>query len=314
MKYLTLIVFVLVGCAKNDSGDDSEELVAGFDPPPVAAGYKRYIAPAVLHLQPGDDKMMCQWIDVGPSDDVDVLDVGGYQSATGHHAVLYSTSENQPVGESHECTPDDMVSVEFLGGIGGEGVGNVTDLPPGYVFRHRKGRMLLANTHYLNATDKVQDVQSVLDVKTAAPSAENKPAGMFALNYMGFTIPANTPSYTVDAYCKWPQDTSLVMWSNHLHESGTSIYSEFKQVSDGSMVQLATDPAWKAEWAFNPDWTKWDVSAPRVVHAGDEAHISCTWHNNTASPIGFPDEMCDAVGFYTEGGEQIVCDAEATAQ
>ena len=218
-----------------------------------------------------------------------------------------------PVGFSRECTTDDMVSVEFLGGIGGEGVGNVTDLPDGYVFRYRKGRMLLANTHYLNATDTVQDVQSVLDVKSSAPSAANKPAGMVALNYIGFQIPANTSSYTVDAYCTWPSDTSLVMWSNHLHASGTSILSEIKH-ADGTTQMLAHDATWQSEWAFNPDWTKWTIDAPMTVHAGDQAHLSCTWHNNTANPIAFPDEMCDAVGFYTQGAEQIICDAAPVSQ
>ena len=65
MQRLTLIILavamvaVAAGCTKGDSlGDDAtDQLVAGFDPPPVAAGYKRYITPAVYKLQPGEDKM-----------------------------------------------------------------------------------------------------------------------------------------------------------------------------------------------------------------------------------------------------------------
>jgi Copper type II ascorbate-dependent monooxygenase, C-terminal domain len=327
MKRLTLIflavglVAVVPGCTKadptsgDDDGSDSVQLVDGFDPPPAAEGYKRYILPAVYKLQPGEDKMFCTWIELPAGADIDVLDVQGYQSKTGHHIVLYSTSETSeetPVGFSRECTTNDMVSVEFLGGIGGEGGGSVTQLPPGYVFREGQGRMLLANTHYLNATDSVLDVQSVVDVKSAPTSPSLKPAGMAVINYLDFQIPANSSSYTIDAYCTWPTDTSLFMWSNHMHGDGTSAYSEAKR-PDGTIIPLVNDTSWQAEEAFNPAWKHWDVTNPTVIHAGDEMHVSCTWKNLTSSMVLFPDEMCDAVGFYAESGEELICDGNVKA-
>jgi hypothetical protein len=313
MKYSSLIVLALavVGCTKAaDSGDDSQ-LVAGFNPPPAPEGYTRYIMPAVYKLQPGEDKLFCQWIDLAPDQDVDIVDVQGYQTITGHHVVLYSTSETAAVGETHECTTDDMVSVQFLGGIGGEGGGNVTQLPAGYVFRQGKGRMLLANTHYLNATDSVQDVQSVIDVKTAAPSAANTAAGMAVMHWQDFQIPANSGSFTTDAYCTWTRDTSLMMWSNHMHADGLSVYTEVKRAAGGAVEPLVADTTWHAEYAFNPTWKRWTVDAPMTLHAGDQVHISCTWKNPTAATMGFPDEMCDGVGFYMESPDEAICEASA---
>jgi hypothetical protein len=323
MKRLTLIILavaivaVVPGCTKADTtGDDdgsgSEQLVAGFNPPPVPTGYKRYVTPAVHQLQPGQDLILCQWIDAASVDDVDVADLKGYQTVTGHHVVLYSSAEVEPVGTSRECTSADMVSVEYLGGIGGEGTGALAKLPDGYVFRHGMGRTLMANVHYLNATDSVQEVQSVLDVKSAPPSADHKPAGMAVINYLDFQIPANSTSYTVDAYCTWPQDTSLLMWSNHMHGDGVSIYSEAKR-PDATMEPLVTDTTWQAEEAFNPAWKYWD--APMLIHGGDEMHVSCTWKNPNNTLLLFPDEMCDAVGFYAESGEELICDGKTkTAQ
>ncbi|MFT3692866.1 MAG: hypothetical protein QM831_06980 [Kofleriaceae bacterium] len=311
MNKLFLIcgVLALVGCTKADSGDDgngSDQYVDGFNPPPVADGYTRYIT-APMEMQPGEDKIFCQWLQVPATDDVDVVGIGGYQTVTGHHVVLYSTSETQPVGENHECTTDDMVSVNYLGGLGQEG-GSSTVLPNGYVFRQQKGRSLMANVHYLNATDSVQKVQSVIDLKLAPPSPDLKPAGMAVINYLDFTIPASTPSYTTDAYCTWPQDTSLMMWSNHEHEYGTSVYSEVIH-TDGTKDMLVADTQWRAEEAFNPEWAMWDA-APRLIKAGETMHVSCTWNNTRTTPITFPDEMCDAVGFYQESGQQIVCDGQ----
>ena len=302
--------FCAFGCTSSSSSGD-DQLIAGFNPPPVADGYTRFVLPVIHGLKPGDDKMFCQWVQIPNDMDVDVLDVTGYQSVTGHHAIMYSTSETEDVGTSRECTTQDMISVEFLGGIGGEGNTNAAKLPDGYVFRQRKDRMLLANVHYLNATDSIHDVQSVLDVKTAAPSAQRTPVGMIAVNDLDFTIPPNTPSYTLDAYCTWPTDTTLVMWSNHMHSNGLSVHSEVKRAADSSVQMLASDPSWRAEEAFNPTWTHFD--SPMKVKAGDQAHVSCTWQNNTSSPILFPDEMCDAVGMYIESPAQVVCDASASS-
>jgi hypothetical protein len=308
---LVCVLALSVPACTSSSGDDVA-YVKGFNPPPVKDGYTRYVLPPILGLHPGEDKLFCQWVQVASPTDVDIVDVEGYQSVTGHHEVLYSSSEVEAVGTSRECTTQDMISVEFLGGIGGEGGANASKLPDGYVFRQRKERTLLVNAHYLNATDSIQDVQSVMDVKIADPSPERKPVGMAVINYLDFQIPPNTPSYSVDATCTWPQDTNMIMWSNHMHANGLSISSDFSHAG-GAPQTLATDASWQPEASFNPTWTHWDVNSPLTIHAGDTTHIKCTWQNNTSNMMLFPDEMCDAVGFYTDSSAQQICDAKATS-
>ena len=305
-KQLALVCVVFAAaCTSSSSGD--EDLVKGFTVPPVQDGYTRYVLPAIHGLAPGEDKLFCQWIALPLDVDVDVLDVEAYQTVTGHHVALYSTGENEDVGTSRECTTQDMIPIEFIGGVGGEGAPNDAKLPEGYVFRARKKRMLLANAHYLNATDSVQDVQSVVDVKTAPPS-NLKPVGMAVTNWSDFQIPANTPSYTTDAYCTWQQDIDVLMYSNHMHSNGLSVKSELMR-SDGTIDPLRADPQWTAEQAFNPSWATFPSSAPMHIHAGDTTHIQCTWQNNTGSMMQFPDEMCDGIAMYTQSPAQIICDA-----
>ena len=309
-KQLALVcVFAAAAACTSSSGDDVE-YVKGFNPPPVADGYTRYVLPAIHAFPPGGDKMYCQWIALANDTDLDVVDIKGYQSVTGHHAVLYSTSETEDIGTSRECTTQDMVSVEFLGGVGGEAGGGAPKLPDPYVFRFGKQRMLLANAHYLNATDNPQDVQSVLDIKTAAPSDAHKPAGMVNATYTEFTIPANTGSYSLDTYATVPVDMTLLVWFNHMHASGLSALTEVKH-GDGSVQTLAVDTQWRAEEAFNPTFTHFDPtsSSPMQLKAGDQLHVNCTWANTTSSPIMFPDEMCVASGFYTESSKQYIIDA-----
>lgn len=304
------LALVVIGCGANTPDDG---LVDGFEPPPVPAGYKRYITPVVHDLQPGQDIMLCQWLDIANADDFDIVDVRGDQTESGHHVALYSSSKIEPIGTSRECTVDDMVSVEFLGAVGGEAVnGGTTVLPEGYVFRQRKGRALMANVHYLNATDEVLQVQSVVDVKTAAPSAERTPVGMTGINVNDFSIPAGATSHAVDAYCTWPSDSSLIMYSNHMHEHGTSAFSEVIHAG-GAAERIATDTSWNYEQAFNPRWTRWSVAAPLKLNAGDKLHVHCEWNNTLERALRFPDEMCTGVGFYTESSAQAICDGVSAA-
>src|SRR3569623_544258 len=308
-KQLALACVFAAAACTSSSGDDVD-YVKGFSPPPVADGYTRYVLPTIHGLKPGEDKTFCQWVAVANDGDLDVVDVKGYQSVTGHHAVLYSTSETEVVGTSRECTTQDMVSVEFLGGVGGEGGGNAPKLPDLYVFRFGKKCMLLANAHYLNATDSVQDVQSVLDIKTSEPSAEHKPAGMVNAVYTDFEIPSNTPSYSLDTYANVTDDMTLLVWFNHMHASGLSALTEVKH-ADGTIQPLAVDAQWRAEEAINPTFTHFDPtsSSPMQLKAGEQIHINCTWQNNTSAPVLFPEEMCVGSGFYIQSSKQVILDA-----
>src|SRR4051812_7519647 len=116
MKKL-IVLCVMAGCSEQAGTDWGK----GFSPPALKSGYTRMVSPTVAKLTPGTDAEWCAWI-AGPSDkDRDVLDVGGAQSQTGHHGVLYATTDNSySVGESHRCTEDDMLHISFLGAIGGE--------------------------------------------------------------------------------------------------------------------------------------------------------------------------------------------------
>lgn len=296
---LTLLV---AGCSSNPYVD-------GFSPPAPAAGYQRFIAPPVRGVNPGDDVTFCQWLQ-GPSDqDRLVVATGGYQSLGGHHFTLYATKIQEVVGTSRICTQDDMLSVTFLGAVGGEGMGsNVVELPEGLAFSLPAGMALMGNAHYINATQKTFDAQSVIDVQMSDPSPSLRAVGFIAVNWVGFHIPASTPQYTSTASCTATTKLSFFMWGNHMHEYGDS---EITQVTraDGTVVPLANDVGWTQEKTFNTPWVKWDPSAPLVINPGDKFNLSCTWRNDTDKPVIFPREMCVGSGFVLEAMPQSVCDA-----
>jgi hypothetical protein len=293
-----------VGCAQHPKGD----WVAGFNPPDAPAGYTRYITPKIENIMPGANLEYCSWVAAAGNTDVDVLALDGYQSPTGHHAVLYSSTEDMPVGETHLCTVQDMISISFLGAIGGEGTGtSAAALPDGLFFRLPRNHALMINSHWLNATDKVVEGQAVLDIKTSPASNDHVIADLFANNADNFTIPANGTA-THDVSCTLTQDLNFAMVTNHMHTHGTSVYTELVH-PDHTTQMLIQDLVWQPEEQFNPRYNRVTVAAPIVAHAGDVYHTHCEWANTTASPLMFPDEMCTGVGFYFPSvGAQLICD------
>jgi hypothetical protein len=303
MRYV-IGIFVLAACSTDDA------LVAGFTPPPAPAGYTRMVAPAVHDIQPGDDLNNCQWLADPSDDDRQVVDMKGFQSLGGHHFTLYATKIHEKVGTTRICTQEDMLAITFLGAVGGEGNGsNVVHLPDGLAFDLPKGTSLMANAHYINATDNVIDAQSVVDVKFGDPAHPLAPVGFIAVDWEGFKIPATNTNFVSDAKCTASQKLSFFMWGNHLHEYGVEIASEIIR-SDGTVVPRAHDMGRSPEQTFNTPWVKWDPSTPMVVNPGDQFHVTCTWKNTTTAEIDFPREMCVATGFVLEAMPQSVCEAQ----
>lgn len=294
---------LLAGCS-----DPGPSYVTGFSPPSVQPSYTRFVTPAIKGIAPGSDVEYCQWVAAASDTDQDVLDITGLQSKTGHHAVLYATTEKDfPVGETHVCTEDDMLTISFVGAIGGEGTGGSSaKLPDGLFFRLPKGRALMVNTHWLNATQDTVDGQAVIDVQFAAASDARKIADLFANNGDTFKLTPNGATTDYDVNCVLKQDMQFAMNTNHMHEHGISAYSEIVH-PDGSKDMVVLDDTWGGDQQFNPKYHRFGVETPLVAHAGDTYHTHCQWRNDTTAPIGFPREMCAGVGFYFPSQGQIAC-------
>jgi hypothetical protein len=300
---MTRVIWILAiaGCSVSD------RYVDGFSPPDPAPGHTRLIAPTIPSIAPGADQTYCQWL-AEPSDvDRQIVDMQGYQSRGGHHLVLYATTVVEPVGTSRICTDEDMLSITFVGAIGGEGndVGKA-DLPEGLAFGVPKGLALMANTHYFNATDETFDGQSVADVKFGDPAHPLSTVGFVSVVWNGFAVPNDGKYYTSDASCTADKQFSFIMWANHMHETGTSVFSEVMR-TDGSVVSMARDDSWSPEQAFNSPFSRWGVATPMVVNPGDQFHVSCTWLNTTGGKLVFPREMCIGFGFTLEAMPQTIC-------
>ena len=313
--FLALVVAVAIGGCSSSSGGGgpAQNFIAGFGPPAVAPGFTRYVTPPVRGIAGGSDTTYCQWLADGSTADQDALRVSGTQSKFGHHAVLYATTVAEPVGTSRECTIDDMLSVRYIGAIGGEGTGSPVLLPDGVAIRLQKGEHIMANVHFVNTGAQSIDGQAVVDIAWGVPSPNTQVAAFFTDVATKFSVPAHG-TFTQEQRCTSQLDMPFILVGNHMHGFGTSAFTEVIH-PDGTKQMIVDDKTWSSERQFNPHFSSFPVASPLVVHKGDVIHTSCSWMNNGSTPLEFPTEMCAGVAFYLAPkgtvGQEIHCVDEA---
>ncbi|MHB8418831.1 MAG: hypothetical protein ACYDCL_12195 [Myxococcales bacterium] len=304
-RWMLLLLPAVVCCGRGGppataDGGESQYL-SGFDPPPVQTGYTRYVAPVVT-VDPGQSEIFCQYISPAFTSDTDVVNVTGAQSSFGHHVVVYATSFTAPVGTSRLCNNQDMLSVRFLGAIGGEGTGQIGKiLPPGVLFRIPAGQALMLNTHFINTSTQPIQGQAVMDLKLATPSPSDQVAGFYTNVTDQFQLsPGNPSPQSTTVSCVVQQDMNFFAFGDHMHYLGFSAQSTLVK-ADGGTVTLQDDPSWTPEMMFNPNINTW--STPYVqVQAGDTIRTTCSWINDGTEAVTFPTEMCAGFGFFLPGG------------
>jgi hypothetical protein len=296
MRHLLISGLLLLpaACADQGSENDGEgssvDEVLRFETPPV-------------ELQPGETAQFKTWV-AGPVDrDRDILEITGWQGFAGHHAILMSSVEEQPIGTNRVWSEYDQLDTSFLGGVGGEG-GAAINLPEGAVFRVPAGRSLVVQTHYQNASDQViRDTFSYLDVKFSDPSDDRVVAGLFVNTAADLHVPAGQS--TLDVSCTLDRDVPMLMWVNHIHEWGTDIKTT--AVIDGKEVVLKDDKSWNPEWVTNPNYKDFSVDEPFVLPAGTTLTTHCAWNNSKGVELVFPEEMCIFTGHHNLGMRDVIC-------
>ncbi len=296
---------LLAACGKGAgpaSATQASQYIPGFDPPPAPAGYTRYVTP-VVDIGPGQDQIWCQYVAGPAAADQLVLDVRGEQSTFGHHIAVYATSMTAPVGTSRPCTNDDMLSVRFLGAIGGEGTADIFEkLPSGVAFELHQGESLMFNTHFIDTSSQAAQGEGVIDIEYADPSPRYQAAGFFTNVDTQFELQPNDSSpQSADRSCPVQQDLDFFLVAEHMHGLGVSAYTEVIH-PDGTKAQLISDPTWTADEQFNPVMESFPESSMFQLHSGDTLHTHCEWINSGPSVVSFPEEMCVMLGFFLPGG------------
>jgi len=204
-----------------------------------------------------------------------------------HHTVLTVTEPHESDGV-FPCDPGTLSdAMIFASGFGTDDLA----FPDGVAIRVPAGKQLLLNLHLVNPYPTPLSGRSGTQVQTIQPEEVDAEAEVVFAGTVNFAIPPNSEG-SATGHCEFDQDATLLSLWPHMHQHGRHMVIEHH--SDIETTTLHDEP-----FRFFHQVNK--RIEPRVVRAGDQIDVTCTWHNTSDETVVYGDtankEMCYA-GLY----------------
>jgi hypothetical protein len=265
-------------------------------PTPPEEGLGKQFVASDLVIPVGEERMTCWVPDWVPDRDYLVTRFEGVQSPLGHHVVALRSGIDRDPGTVFDCTDlESMVSLEPL--VLPDPTEETRLLPEGYAVRLPAGSRIVIQSHYVNYTDEdivTADVARFTFVPLADEGTITEVSYLIA-NHGALVVDEGVTTKTIG--CALPTDVNVLALLGHMHGLGKEI-SVTRTPASGVVEVLYDEPAWTVEFRDVPPLELFPASAPLILAAGDQLRVSCTYDNDTGAAVGFPEEMCTAVGYY----------------
>ncbi|WP_437333265.1 hypothetical protein [Sorangium sp. So ce394] len=293
----------LVGCTSSPPSSDvpEDDLLA---PPPAGAGVQFRM---VAMLDPGVEIQRCKLF-VVPPEGLNIQRDEVRFSSGSHHVLLYETPYAELPTKTRHGVPIDATQVHdckdgpqgeweingvFAGSQSRDGVSFLGELPPGVAVKVPPGKVLLMNTHYINASAEPIETDARINIYTIPDDAVEIEAGML-FHYNPFIdVPARGES-SARMRCTADQDISVVRIQSHTHSRGVG-YVAHKVDLDGKMTELYAHDQWE-------NVPTREFSPFLEVKKGEALDYRCDFANaeerEIAQGLTTKDEMCMLIGPY----------------
>jgi hypothetical protein len=317
---MNLVLLLMTACAPEGAdsapfADDAVDLRLQDGDYEVPAGAEVWWGPEV-RIEPGEDKMFCLFGTYN-GDDVGVQSLTTWQNAFGHHVVLMGTTASEldyPDGTVVDCTQSGSVNMADMEPImyptgayaGGEFIGNQAEVPVGMAMKLDAGQRYVLQAHYINTGTEPIVAKDVAVVGFLAEEEVETWAAPLALNHGNFSVPPGE-SLTVSFDCNLGTEWNVLYTLGHMHEWGTSI--KLEQVVGDTVTTIFDIPEWKPEYRDAPPVNRY-AEGEYVLPADATLRTTCSWFNDTDTPLEFPHEMCVATGVVYPQYTPVICDAE----
>lgn len=290
-------VVLLAACSSNVA-DEATELpppdVTPADCPTTLTADKLTLGAAAT-LPTGAEGSYClRWT---APEDIEISGFEGHLGIGGHHALLFAQSaSNEPDGTA-PCNEDEIMDTrragEFnmLAGVSYESSGKRIEFPSTPVqvgLRVRKGEQLIFDAHFVNADGQELAACSTLTLHRGKPVvAELEFRAVLPEAQYALAIPAGA---ALDVTYSEPagERFRIVAASSHMHAGGMAFRMSILE-RDFTLFET----------------TDWHSPEPRVfgfekvvVEADEHFLLECSFENDGAVDVVFPDQMCVG-GMYT---------------
>ncbi len=291
MRKLALALALVAGCGGSDGSNPPANTGPLVDPGPAPTNGLQIILPVHPGIQPGSDNELCTWTNITADHDLYIKKLDGFQTITGHHAIVYQTTSYQPPGTTRTCTGDDLTTVRYVS-TAALGEGKTENTAPGNLaYVVQKGYQIVVNEHFLNASPDVHDGQTAMNLYYADTSSGQPiiPSGGLAIVDTDLHLQPGMP--TVDIDCTMSDTFKAWLAFPHMHAYGVDITVDYVPAT-GAASQRLFDTNWNPSYTFQPPQLTYDPAQPMMFNKGDHVKVHCLWNNNTAQPLTFGTEMC----------------------
>lgn len=283
------------------------ERLPGFNVPAPQSGAMEIITPILGEIMPGEEIMLCTYMDVDLPNDIYIESYRAFQSREGaHHAVLYSVKNRREpgtyvCGSVEETMKEETTFLAATGGATANDPGTSQSLPEGVLFRAAKGRQFMIQTHWVNYYDKPIKGQAAFQIMQRERQPTDKLADNYFLSTVQFRLDPNDSNRMVQARCTMREDLTFFVSTGHMHEYGKHIKVSLKRSSGESMKIL--------EHSWTPHFTAVPPSYTQEINVkkGDEIIVDCTYKDKLDKVLTYPTEMCGVAGFYYPAQKTMTC-------
>lgn len=296
-KTLALLPPFLIAACGSDSSPEAPEPGARDERLTI------HFATASNAVTPGAETMTCEYLEPLERDLV-VKGFGTKQARGGHHMVLYRSIAQKPAGTVEDCSSAESMTNLLLAltQITTQAPGSSSiEFPEGMAVVLPAGMQLVTQSHYINSTTDPLVAKDEVDIwLTDRDPAELDLLHLFVASVAAFEIPAHTEAYSARAGCTLAHDLDLISLVPHMHEHGERTH--LKMGDAGAMKAVFDVPVWEPGWRDSAPITTFledgALSSEGHFSKGQSVELECTWSNDEATPIAFPNEMCAAAGYF----------------
>ena len=236
------------------------------------------------------------------------------QSLGGHHMVVYRSLMPKPGGTTEDCSTGESMAnlLLVLTQTGTQEPGSsAIEFPENDVVVLPAGTQLVAQSHYINATDEPVVTRDKMTLfATDADLSTLTRLYLFVAGANSFEIPPSS-EYSLRVGCVLDKNVKMLSMTPHMHEWGSQIQLE---VGDEAAMDVVADELnWAPDMRDLPPITSFSAKNARSdghFRSGQSVALTCTWRNTETTAIKFPQEMCAMVGYFTteeKDSNDIMC-------
>lgn len=287
---LTALSLSISGC----SGGETPTGTGGNAPKPTATSHDA----GPFTVEPGKELVMCTFVRGENAEEADVVRFETEQSMGGHHLIVYTIDHAVDLPPTI-CSQGGQPSWSQL--LASQIHKETVTFPEGVGFHVQAHQQYVMETHFINTTDKPMAVNSTFKETYAEPGTVKQRAATYFFGTTNIDIPPNG-ALTKTVTCTPPAAMSLQTMFGHQHRRGTGVSVDFIPGKSGAAERIYETKLWEGP----PIVT---LEGGRTLGVGDAIKVTCDWQNDSPTRLGYPHEMCFAIGYYWPAESGMSCNS-----